>query len=89
MSGIIICRMCDKVVLINTVLIKHAFHTEQGCFVFRLLLHQIGGIATIVSVFVQYFARDLMQRHVEPLSVGFTYIFGIPKGCDFIVNGLC
>jgi len=53
------------------------------------LLHQISGIATIVSVFVQYFARDLMQGHVEPLSVGFTYIFGIPKGCDFIVNGLC
>ena len=56
---------------------------NRGASVFRLLLHQIGGIATIVSVFVQYFARDLMQGHVEPLSVGFTYIFGIQKGMRF------
>ena len=43
------------------------------------LQNQIGGFSTIVSAFVQYVARDLMQGHVEPLSVGCTYIFGIQK----------
>ena len=42
-------------------------------------LNQIGGISTIVSVFVQYVARDLMQVHVGPLCVGFTYTVGLQK----------
>jgi hypothetical protein len=77
--GVIICGMCDKVMLIDTVLVNHAFHAEEGRSVFRFLLNQIGGIATIVSVFVQYVALDLMQGNLEPLCVGFTYIFGIQK----------
>ena len=57
--------------LIDTVLIQHAFHAEWGCSVFRLYLNQLGGIAKGISLLVQYVACELRQGHLEPLCVGF------------------